>query len=1046
MTNRFDIFICYRREGGFEIAKHIYDMLSKDGYSVCYHMDNGYIMNDYFKKEMWKRIYECKDFIVVLSPSALDITSNPMDWIREELSFAFNQDKHIIPFYYGSSPNDLPNTIPDNISYILERGCILATPDSFADAWIELKNILQSIPKFAKSNENKYHSKTNSMEKGRENDSISKKDNNTCEIKEQSGLYSQKGNNSVEKITAEKLLETYKPHYVDYDVYIIYRRKDRDTARTIAQLLQSVGKSVFFDMEVLSGGDFSKQISTGLESSQSYIVLLSEGCTDKCVHPEDWWTKEVEHAIQSGKKIIPVNIENSFKSDGLNDLPEGVKSLLKIQWMSFYENQSDGFVNNVLSLLDNQTSNEHKKENHDIFLACPREDLKAAEKLSKVIHDNGLSVWRDIDYIYTSDSIADLIINAISSSKVFIAIYSSWALKSEWFKKELEFAHKKKIPIIKVLTDTPEGLSGTRRMTFGSLLEMGSVRFEEKLLSSILNNGCKPVTSELASYGKELYDKAIRTNNLQEESTSFSILMRAAELGDSEALSYIESRLWNIDLRDAVSQYVPINSYFIEDLRADLYNRGEILAEDETVSDNTFRGQGMEKAAFRMMKRAIDLGFDGSDPMQYYWCFLTDKDYDECLNQLGASSRIHKSSTKPKSKQIFSSHNENVSQNHDNIEKVQSQSVIQKKQNDEKVTADKLLEEYTPHHVDFDIFISYRRDDAREHARNVQLALRSNGYGKVFFDYDSIQDGEFTKRIINAIFSCTDFLLLLSPKSMERCINQGDPVAYEIRAAKKYNKHIIPMQLNGKDVLWPKEFPADLEFIKEIHWHDHMTNSYFDESIKKLILRLKTRKRTDDNSHNIAKDTIDDAGLEKHEESFEDSVELQLAWIDYNDGNFKEALRSFLLEAKKGSANALNAIGIYYYEGKACSHNYQQAMSYFQKAANLGYASAMRNLGDCYRWGHGVRQDVEKAIYWYKKAAKKKNLKAIYFLAQCYRDISPIEADQYYLEAAHMGHEDAIKYVESHGLAKKEDDIKWNSGIESILSGGKRDAQNDADE
>ena len=106
----------------------------------------------------------------------------------------------------------------------------------------------------------------------------------------------------------------------NYDVYIIYRRKDRNAARVIAQLLQSAGKSVFFDMELLLTGDFSKQISSGLESSQSYIVLLSEGCADRSIRPEDWWTKEIEHAVQSGKKIIPVNIENSFKSDGLNSL------------------------------------------------------------------------------------------------------------------------------------------------------------------------------------------------------------------------------------------------------------------------------------------------------------------------------------------------------------------------------------------------------------------------------------------------------------------------------------------------------------------------------------------------------------------------------------------------------------------------------------------------------------------------------------------------------------------------------------------------------
>ena len=108
----------------------------------------------------------------------------------------------------------------------------------------------------------------------------------------------------------------------------------------------------------------------------------------------------------------------------------------------------------------------------------------------------------------------DKISNAITNSKVFIALYSKWALKSVWFKKELEFAQENNIPIIKVLTDNIEGLSGTRRMSFGSMLEMGSKRFEEKILSRILNYGCKPEIREMFALGKEMYDRSQVNNNL----------------------------------------------------------------------------------------------------------------------------------------------------------------------------------------------------------------------------------------------------------------------------------------------------------------------------------------------------------------------------------------------------------------------------------------------------------------------------------------------------------------------------------------------------
>ena len=35
----YDIFISYRRRGGFETAKHLYDLLTKDGYRVSFDID-----------------------------------------------------------------------------------------------------------------------------------------------------------------------------------------------------------------------------------------------------------------------------------------------------------------------------------------------------------------------------------------------------------------------------------------------------------------------------------------------------------------------------------------------------------------------------------------------------------------------------------------------------------------------------------------------------------------------------------------------------------------------------------------------------------------------------------------------------------------------------------------------------------------------------------------------------------------------------------------------------------------------------------------------
>ena len=552
-----------------------------------------------------------------------------------------------------------------------------------------------------------------------------------------------------------------------YDVYIIYRKKDQDVTRAIAELLQSVGKRVFFDVEELSAGNFSKQIFSALEHSSSYIVLLSEGCMDHFVFPGDWWAKEVAYAIQSGKKVIPVNIEDSFKTDGLRDVPADLSPLLRIQWMSFYRNQTDRFANEILSLLDGQI--KEKEYSHDVFLAYPRVDLKAAEKLCKAFETNGFSVWRDIDGIYTCDDFEDVTAKAISSSKVFIAIYSSWALESLWFKQELAFAQQKKIPIIKVLTDTPEGLSAIRRMALGSMLDMGGDRFEEKLLSSILNYGCKPDTTEMSSLGKDLYEDALKTNDLQEENRAFCILMRAAELGDNDALSYIESKPWNINLADAVSRYVPINGYYVHDMRADLYNQGEIIAEDETLSDNAQRGRGMEKAAFSMMRRAIDLGHDGNDPTDYDWYFLEEKDFEECLNMLGNSSKMYL--------------------------RKRNKANAKKKANMSLMVTSNIRESES--NMGSKIFISYKRVD-KDIVLPIKDEIEQKTGNRCWIDLDGIEsDAQFANVIIRAINNAQVFLFMYSHAHTEIEDYDTDWTVREINFAQKRRKRIVFVNIDG---------------------------------------------------------------------------------------------------------------------------------------------------------------------------------------------------------------------------------------------------------
>ena len=93
---RYDIFISYRREGGYDTAKHLYDLLVRDGYKVSFDIDT--LRSGDFDVQLLERIDECKDFILIVDKHAfdriLDPKSNPnYDWLRCELAYALKKNK-----------------------------------------------------------------------------------------------------------------------------------------------------------------------------------------------------------------------------------------------------------------------------------------------------------------------------------------------------------------------------------------------------------------------------------------------------------------------------------------------------------------------------------------------------------------------------------------------------------------------------------------------------------------------------------------------------------------------------------------------------------------------------------------------------------------------------------------------------------------------------------------------------------------------------------------------------------------------------------------
>ena len=138
---KYDVFISYRIEGGYETAKHLNDLLVRDGYRVSFDIDT--LRNGDFDTQLLERIEQCKDFILIVDAHAFDRTLDPTfdpqkDWVHRELAHALKYKKNIIPvFLYNVST--FPEGLPNDISEVTTKHGPEYNKYYFNDFYIKLK-------------------------------------------------------------------------------------------------------------------------------------------------------------------------------------------------------------------------------------------------------------------------------------------------------------------------------------------------------------------------------------------------------------------------------------------------------------------------------------------------------------------------------------------------------------------------------------------------------------------------------------------------------------------------------------------------------------------------------------------------------------------------------------------------------------------------------------------------------------------------------------------------------------------------------------------
>ena len=116
MADRHDVFISYRRVGGFETARILYDHLCDRGYSVFFDIET--LRNGRFNTALYGKIEECTDFLVVLSPGSLDHCADEDDWLRFEIAHALRKEKNIVPVMTRGFEMPGPRSLPEDMPFL----------------------------------------------------------------------------------------------------------------------------------------------------------------------------------------------------------------------------------------------------------------------------------------------------------------------------------------------------------------------------------------------------------------------------------------------------------------------------------------------------------------------------------------------------------------------------------------------------------------------------------------------------------------------------------------------------------------------------------------------------------------------------------------------------------------------------------------------------------------------------------------------------------------------------------------------------------------
>ncbi len=117
-------------------------------------------------------------------------------------------------------------------------------------------------------------------------------------------------------------------------------------------------------------------------------------------------------------------------------------------------------------------------------------------------------------------------------------------------------------------------------------------------------------------------------------------------------------------------------------------------------------------------------------------------------------------------------------------------------------------------------------------ARIVQSEIEKRGHS-VFLDVDDLGPNQFDEKLLTQIEMAPNFVLILAPGSLDRCVEKDDWLHREIAHAIISESNIIPVMIDNFQYPPKESLPSD---IKDLVRHNSViySHDYFEATFNKL--------------------------------------------------------------------------------------------------------------------------------------------------------------------------------------------------------------------